>query len=272
LYWESPRTPGNYYICFYFCSNLLFTICLGADADVLRRALDPDAMSQGRPQSWVAEKHEYDMRSHRCSGVCGHWTQIVWGITEEIGCAIACRPRSNLVAMSSPRVRLGAPYIPGAPQAVTPFSFPGMVALVCRYSPPGNMMGENFNTRRANPSRPQVQPQPRPQVQPQPRPIQPQPLPTQPRPTGSGRGECPGGRAPRQFYDSGCSMPHARSVRCVSPPPAPMSSMSQQQVTEMQEIAMNVMSTGRTDTCCAASGRLYCRGPRGGFPPGTRGV
>ena len=59
---------------------------------------------------WAAESRNYDYNSNRCRGVCGHYTQIVWGDTKELGCAVA-RGR-------------------------------GREVWVCYYSPPGNWVGK----------------------------------------------------------------------------------------------------------------------------------
>jgi hypothetical protein len=62
---------------------------------------------------WVDEKNNWNGDSGCASGkVCGHYTQMVWRDTKEVGCATA--KGSGL-----------------------PFS-----VLVCRYSPPGNVIGQ----------------------------------------------------------------------------------------------------------------------------------
>jgi pathogenesis-related protein 1 len=60
--------------------------------------------------AWAAEARDYDYGSNRCRGVCGHYTQIVWGDTREVGCAVA---------------RGGAREV-----------------WVCDYDPPGNRAGK----------------------------------------------------------------------------------------------------------------------------------
>ena len=40
-------------------------------------------------EAWAGESRNYDYSSNRCRGVCGHYTQIVWRDTKEMGCAVA---------------------------------------------------------------------------------------------------------------------------------------------------------------------------------------
>ena len=42
--------------------------------------------------AWAAESRNYDYSSNRCRGVCGHYTQIVWGGTKDVGCASFLMP------------------------------------------------------------------------------------------------------------------------------------------------------------------------------------
>jgi pathogenesis-related protein 1 len=60
--------------------------------------------------AWAAESRNYDYGANRCRGVCGHYTQLVWGGTKEVGCAVA---------------RGG-----------------GHEVWVCDYDPPGNWVGQ----------------------------------------------------------------------------------------------------------------------------------
>jgi len=71
--------------------------------------------------NWVAEAADYDLEANRCDpgAVCGHYTQVVWRDTREVGCAVVhCQKNS--------------PF----PQ------FPRWQLWVCDYSPPGNWVGE----------------------------------------------------------------------------------------------------------------------------------
>lgn len=61
-------------------------------------------------KAWAAESRNYDYARNQCRGVCGHYTQIVWASTKEVGCAVA---------------RGG-----------------GREVWVCNYDPPGNWVGQ----------------------------------------------------------------------------------------------------------------------------------
>jgi pathogenesis-related protein 1 len=60
--------------------------------------------------AWAGESRNYDYKSNKCRGVCGHYTQIVWRDTKEVGCGVA---------------RGG-----------------GREVWVCDYDPPGNWVGK----------------------------------------------------------------------------------------------------------------------------------
>jgi uncharacterized protein YkwD len=59
---------------------------------------------------WAAEAANYDHKSNHCRGECGHYTQIVWHDTKEVGCAVAGRGTREV--------------------------------WVCEYNPPGNYVGQ----------------------------------------------------------------------------------------------------------------------------------
>jgi len=67
--------------------------------------------------SWASEASQYDYGTNSCSGVCGHYTQIVWRDTERVGCGYADCP------------------------AVEGVNFGGRL-WVCNYDPPGNYIGQ----------------------------------------------------------------------------------------------------------------------------------
>ncbi|MEN6536355.1 MAG: CAP domain-containing protein [Bryobacteraceae bacterium] len=39
--------------------------------------------------AWAEESRNYNYKSNKCRGMCGHYTQIVWSDTKEVGCAVA---------------------------------------------------------------------------------------------------------------------------------------------------------------------------------------
>jgi uncharacterized protein YkwD len=63
-------------------------------------------------ESWASEVKMYDYKSNTChqGGPCGHYTQLVWRNTRELGCGVARSPSREV--------------------------------WVCNYNPPGNYIGE----------------------------------------------------------------------------------------------------------------------------------
>jgi uncharacterized protein YkwD len=59
---------------------------------------------------WTSEGSDYDYKTNRCRGACGHYTQVIWRDSKELGCAVARRGDREV--------------------------------WVCEYSPPGNYVGE----------------------------------------------------------------------------------------------------------------------------------
>jgi hypothetical protein len=70
--------------------------------------------------SWVSEDADYDYASNSCSSTCGHYTQVVWRNSTQVGCAIK-------------ECTTGSPF--GS-------SFPTWYIVVCNYLPPGNFVGQ----------------------------------------------------------------------------------------------------------------------------------
>jgi hypothetical protein len=66
--------------------------------------------------AWGNEKKDYDYAGNACKpgAICGHYTQVVWRDTQEVGCGVA----SCVAANSKAQV------------------------WVCQYSPPGNYIGQ----------------------------------------------------------------------------------------------------------------------------------
>jgi uncharacterized protein YkwD len=73
-------------------------------------------------QDWMSEASDYSYASNKCAPgkVCGHYTQVVWRNSTQVGCAtVICTKNSPFGA-----------------------EFPKWQLWVCDYSPPGNYVGE----------------------------------------------------------------------------------------------------------------------------------
>lgn len=77
------------------------------------------SMLQGT-QLWVAERTSYDYAGNTCQSgaVCGHYTQVVWRNTSQLGCGRAVCTTGN------------------------PFGSGTWTLVVCRYDPRGNFVGQ----------------------------------------------------------------------------------------------------------------------------------
>ncbi len=73
------------------------------------------ASGQQAVSSWMSEEQYYDYATGHCSGVCGHYTQVMWAASKKLGCALA----------NCPGMQFGN-------------------AIVCNYSPGGNSGGKPF--------------------------------------------------------------------------------------------------------------------------------
>ena len=73
-------------------------------------------------EDWVSEVADYSYATNKCAPgkVCGHYTQVVWRNTTQVGCATA------ICTKNSP---FGA-------------QFPKWQLWVCNYTPPGNYVGQ----------------------------------------------------------------------------------------------------------------------------------
>jgi pathogenesis-related protein 1 len=67
---------------------------------------------------WVDEKQNYNYANNSCSGVCGHYTQVVWSTSKTVGCAKQLCNKNSPFGNTRP-----------------------WEIWVCDYSPAGNIIG-----------------------------------------------------------------------------------------------------------------------------------
>lgn len=69
---------------------------------------------------WAGEDVGYNYAANTCSGVCGHYTQMVWRTTTAVGCGLR-------------QCTTNSPFPP---------PFTNWTLVVCNYNPPGNFTGQ----------------------------------------------------------------------------------------------------------------------------------
>jgi pathogenesis-related protein 1 len=101
-----------------YAEQCKFEHSMGKYGENLYAAAGKDASGQDVVDSWVSEAANYDYAANSCSGVCGHYTQVVWRNSVRLGCGVAKCSKNS------------------------PFSgFADWQIWVCNYDPPGNFNG-----------------------------------------------------------------------------------------------------------------------------------
>ncbi|QRN98198.1 serine protease [Archangium violaceum] len=95
----------------------------GKHGENLAAAAPPGSKTnKGAVKDWAAEVADYTYASNKCAPgkMCGHYTQVVWRNTTQVGCAtVTCTKNSPFGAQ-----------------------FPKWQLWVCNYAPPGNVVGQ----------------------------------------------------------------------------------------------------------------------------------
>ncbi len=84
--------------------------------------------------AWGNEVQYYDYASNTCHSVCGHYTQVVWKSTTEVGCGMAtCNNKAQIwICQYNPRGNMVGqrPYEKEGTQKATPASIPAVTETV----------------------------------------------------------------------------------------------------------------------------------------------
>lgn len=75
--------------------------------------------------AWKDEVKDYNLESNKCSAVCGHYTQLVWNATTEVGCGLTICQTASFYNFPFDSSR-----------------WPQALYLVCNYAPGGNILGQ----------------------------------------------------------------------------------------------------------------------------------
>lgn len=85
--------------------------------------IEPERAVRG----WQSEVADYNLATNTCSGVCGHYTQLVWRASTSVGCgATVCNTASTQ----------------NRPSWANPATYPNLHIVVCNYGPAGNFVGQ----------------------------------------------------------------------------------------------------------------------------------
>ncbi|WP_257387632.1 CAP domain-containing protein [Tahibacter caeni] len=80
----------------------------------------PTNVEAAAATGWANEAASYNYAANSCSGVCGHYTQMVWRTTAAVGCGLR-------------QCTTNSPFQP---------PFTNWTLVVCNYSPAGNVIGQ----------------------------------------------------------------------------------------------------------------------------------
>lgn len=93
----------------------------GVGENIYATSVRNDTNPNNAVNSWDAEKSNYNYANNTCApgAMCGHYTQLVWANSKNLGCAIQDCPKINGINWPN-----------------------GGTFVVCQYTPPGNYIGQ----------------------------------------------------------------------------------------------------------------------------------